>query len=63
MDSSRFYAEVVEAKVRSQRLRQEAETQRFLHDARPRLWRSALAAQLRSVAERLEPQPKAKGIL
>ncbi len=63
MDASRFYAEVEEAKARAQSFQQEAETHRLLrHTAHP-LWRSALAAQLRGVAERLEPQPTPKEIL
>lgn len=57
MDTSRFYAEVEEAKARAQKFQREAEIQRLLrHTAHP-LWRSALAAQLRSAAERLEPRP------
>ncbi len=64
MDSSRFYAEIREAKVRAQKFYEEAETRRLLHQARPGFsLRSALATQLRAAAEHLEPQPKPKGIL
>ena len=58
MDRSRFYAEVGEVRTRAQALAQEAELQRLLREAKVcPWWRSRLAAQLRSVAERLEPQP------
>ena len=57
MDSIRFYAEVSKVEGRAQALQREAEVRRLLHEAKPcPLWRSRLAAQLRGVAERLEPQ-------
>ena len=57
MDHSRFYAEVGEGKARAQALAQEAELHRLLREAEVcPWWRSRLAAQLRGVAERLEPQ-------
>ena len=55
--NSRFYAEVSEVGSRALALTREAEVRRILQGARPYpLWRSRLAAQLRGVAERLEPQ-------
>ena len=64
MDTSRFYTEVEGAKARVRAFQQEAEIHRLLRQTNSHpLWRSALAAQLRRVAQRLEPQTKAKGIL
>lgn len=64
MDTSRFYAEVEGAKARVQAFQKEAETHRLLRQTKSHpLWRSALAAQLREAAQRLEPHPKPKGIL
>ena len=59
MDHSRFYAEVSEVRARTRALEQKAELHRLLREAEVcPWWRSSLAAQLRSVAERLEPQPQ-----
>ena len=59
MDHSRFYAEVGEVRARAQALEQKAELHRLLREAKVcPWWRSRLAAQLRGVAERLEPQPQ-----
>ena len=59
MDTNgRLYAEISDGGNHLSALRHEAEVYRTLHSAKPRLgWRSRLAAQLRGVAERLEPQP------
>ena len=60
---SRFECEVVGARDRARQLQREAAEQRLIRHLRtsslPRVgWRSRLATQLHTLAERLEPHPE-----
>ena len=62
---SRFECEIAEARDRARRLQHEAAERRLVQQLRPTPsthagWRSRLAAQLHTLAERLEPQPEPK---
>ncbi len=62
---SRFECEVAEARDRTRQLQHEAAERRLVQQLRTSSstqagWRSRLAAQLHTLAERLEPQPEPK---
>ena len=62
---SRFECEVVGARDRARQLQREAAERRLVQQLRTSSsthtgWRSQLAAQLHTFAERLEPQPEPK---